>query len=440
MARFERFSLKKDAKVPSAEKEEDEEEEEENGETKAGTTSLQPWITLANHEINVAGTVAGGTGSVVAAVDEVSSSSSILKLANFNFFSSERVDDEQFFLEHCSPSIYLIENSETVENHDLSSTSNSSCRSLLLDDEDDEYSENSENEDEEYIDEEENEGDQGDVVDTVSHLRKLFEKNVVRVKRSAYFLSLPDLRPVRWLSAQDYFYYSLQDLASLAEFYCQDEQDDDDMLRDERITTTTTTTTTGAACHTNTVTYFDSNCSLKDEEIFVGDQQPDLRSSEDGKAQADDDDDDDEEYEVQESGSEEITWSRDGDNEVRTLIKLKRNEQNHSWEKTTVVTTFFPNGQSHTDTYYETLFDDEEDEDERSSDDGDDDHNMSALDEESVRRRYEKFYQLRGNQYDLLKKCFRKMESEGFISRPLLRVHIQVRGNHVTSKASPRCC
>lgn len=375
-----------------------------------GTKFLNNLIMLTSNDafMDASGMVAASKN----VMDEMltASSSSIFKLANLNFFSTDKLVDSEsdndkvednFFLQHCSPSIYLIENSETVTNQNLETTSNSSCRSFFLDEADDTYDEESA-----YVPE--NKSDKAEIsngfgkqdstiVDNISHFRKIFENNVIKVQRSNFFLSLPDLRPVRWLSSQDYFYYSLQDLASLTEFF--DSEDDDDVIIDSK-----TTTNAAAVQIINNLKFFaNPKCnSHKVEGVWKDNSH-----------------DDDQATVIQDCGSEETTWSHDGPKDIRTKVQLKRNTMNCSWEKTTVVTTFFPDGFSHTDTYYETLFDDDEDEE----------CNMNDIENDNVRRRYEKLYQLQPNQFELIKKCFSRMENNGFICPKILRTHILVRHN-----------
>lgn len=238
---------------------------------------------------------------------------------------------------------------------------------------------------------------------------------MIQVKKSAYdryFLSLPDLRPISWHNANDYFFYSLQDLTNLTDF--DDDDDDDDENDDEN--------------YQNNYNYMStSNSSQKDENIFIGQQSSGGGTVENNVTDRTrfSDDEDDEEMVILDSGSEEISWATtESGNDVRTWIKVRKNADK-SWERTTHVTTFYRDtGQSHTETYYETFFDDESDTNQSSDNDDD------SLEEETVRKRYEKNYELKGNQYDLLKKCFDKMEdnnnNKGFINQALLKAHIEV--------------
>lgn len=91
--------------------------------------------------------------------------------------------------------------------------------------------------------------------------------------------------------------------------------------------------------------------------------------------------------------------------------------------------TFFPDGSSHTDTYYETVFEENNYSTDESTSTATSMVDLTDLD--AARRHYEENYELKGNQYDQMRTCFDKMtksshQGEGFISKNLLKVHIQV--------------
>lgn len=116
---------------------------------------------------------------------------------------------------------------------------------------------------------------------------------------------------------------------------------------------------------------------------------------------------------IDENRFEEIFYSKDGENDVKTRIINQRNEDG-SIDRTHIITTYFSNGEFKTEGFVETIYDDNN----TSS------SNWSLEQEDLNKKKYERIYSLKGDQYDLMRNYFKNLDNEGFINKTEFRNHI----------------
>lgn len=111
---------------------------------------------------------------------------------------------------------------------------------------------------------------------------------------------------------------------------------------------------------------------------------------------------------------EEIFYTNNGEHDVETKIINQKNEDG-SVDRTTITTSFFPDGEIKQEAFVETIF--EESFSSSSS-------SLEKQNSDSPKRNYQLLYGMTKRQFDLMETYFKKLEKNGYIHKNELKSHI----------------